>query len=120
MLRTAKSCGPDAPTLASSFAETLHTRPGRDAPISAERRWQKSPVTGESAKETVKTIVQGKPDETGEPVVPTHVLSTFAHGATGASDTRLSLRPLSFERDQFMHNSGAPRRGIEHAYLSAV
>jgi hypothetical protein len=37
-LRTAKSCGPDAPTLASSFAE-----------VSARRRWQESPVTGESA-----------------------------------------------------------------------
>jgi hypothetical protein len=38
-LRTAKSCGPDAPTLASSVAE-----------VSARRRWQESPVTGESAK----------------------------------------------------------------------
>jgi hypothetical protein len=37
--RTAKSCGPDAPTLASSGAEG-----------SARRRWQESPVTGESAK----------------------------------------------------------------------
>jgi hypothetical protein len=46
--RTAKSCGPDAPTLASSFAG-----------LSAERRWQTSPVTGESAKETVKTIACG-------------------------------------------------------------
>ena len=43
--RTAKSCGPDAPTLASSFVES-----------SAKRWWQKSPVTRESAKETVKTI----------------------------------------------------------------
>jgi hypothetical protein len=48
LMRTAKSCGPDAPTLASSFAG-----------ISARRRWQKSPVTGESTKETVKTIAQG-------------------------------------------------------------
>ena len=38
-LRTAKSCGPDASTLASSFAE-----------VSARRRWQKSPITGESTK----------------------------------------------------------------------
>src|ERR1700676_906430 len=36
--RTAKSCGPDAPTLVSSFAE-----------VSARRRWQESPVTEESA-----------------------------------------------------------------------
>jgi hypothetical protein len=43
--RTAKSCGPDAPTLASSFVES-----------SAKRRGQKSPVPEESPKETVKTI----------------------------------------------------------------
>jgi hypothetical protein len=44
LTRTAKSCGPDAPTLASSCAE-----------VSAQRWWQTSPVTKESAKETVKT-----------------------------------------------------------------
>jgi len=33
------------------------------------RRWQESPVTGESAKETVKTIAQGRPGYPGEPVV---------------------------------------------------
>ena len=38
-LRTAKSCGPDAPMLASSRVER-----------SARRRWQESPVTGESAE----------------------------------------------------------------------
>src|SRR5271169_516374 len=32
-------------------------------------RWQENPVTGESTKETVKTIAQGRPDQTGEPVV---------------------------------------------------
>ena len=54
MRRTAKSCGPDAPTLASSFVE-----------LSAKRRWQESPVTEESAKEAVKTIAWGMPGETG-------------------------------------------------------
>ena len=43
--RTAKSCGPDAPTLASSSREAS----------SARRRWQESPVTEESA------IVSRKP-----------------------------------------------------------
>jgi hypothetical protein len=37
--RTAKSCGPDAPTLASSWRKVFR-----------RRRWQKSPVTGESTK----------------------------------------------------------------------
>jgi len=31
----------------------------------------------------------------------------------GASDTRLSLRPLFSGGTKFMHNSGALRRGIE-------
>jgi hypothetical protein len=52
--RTEKSCGPDAPTLASSFVE-----------LSAKRRWQESPVAEESAKEAVKTIAWGMPGETG-------------------------------------------------------
>jgi hypothetical protein len=65
LMRTAKSCGPVAPTLVSSSAE-----------LSAGRRWQKSPVTGESTKETVKTIARGKPVELGEPVVTTLVCFT--------------------------------------------
>jgi hypothetical protein len=84
-LRTEKSRGPDAPTLASSCGE-----------YSLRRRWQKSPVTEESAKETVKTIAQGMPGSL--PVYLwrlTRVLSTFAHGAMGAAGTRHSLRPLS-------------------------
>jgi len=47
ILRTAKSCGPDAPTLASSWRWCFASR---------RRRWQQSPITGESTKETVKTI----------------------------------------------------------------
>ena len=60
-----------------------------------------------------KTIVQGRPDETGEPVVlPPCSLCT---GPMGASDTRLSLRPLFSGGTRFMHNSGASCRGIERA-----
>jgi hypothetical protein len=33
------------------------------------RRWQESPVTGESAEETVKTIARGMPDVSGVTVV---------------------------------------------------
>src|ERR1700735_5260747 len=51
-LRTAKSCGPDAPTLASSVAE-----------VSARRRWQTSPVTGESAKQPLKPSRAGMPGD---------------------------------------------------------
>ena len=51
--RTAKSCGPDAPTLVSSWR------------VNRKRRWQPSMVTGESTKETVKTIAQGMPGVPG-------------------------------------------------------
>ena len=47
-LRTAKSYGPDAPTLASSRRMMFR-----------RRRRQESPVSGESTKETVKTIRAG-------------------------------------------------------------
>jgi hypothetical protein len=66
--RTAKSCGPDAPTLASSRWRQLY-----------RRRWQKSPVTGESTKQTVKTIAQGRPGCSGEPVVTMLVCFSLSH-----------------------------------------
>jgi hypothetical protein len=47
-LRTAKSCGPDAPTLAFKLVE-----------VSTDDGDKKSPVTGEITKETVKTIACG-------------------------------------------------------------
>ena len=95
--RTAKSCGPDAPTLASSFAEASAGPTGPNSPPIRGATVAKKPGRRGEHEISRKTIARGKPDETGEPVVPTHVLSTFAHGAAGASDTRLSLRPLSSE-----------------------
>jgi hypothetical protein len=49
------------------------------AEVSARRRWQESPVTGKSTKETVKTIVRGRPDCFGEPVVTTLVCFFNSH-----------------------------------------
>ena len=54
-LRTAKSCGPDAPTLASSR---------REASFSAVRVARKPGHPGER-EGTRKTIAQGKPDVSG-------------------------------------------------------
>src|SRR3981189_3774565 len=47
------------PDAGVKFAEFKSARPGLDKNISAERRWQNSPVTGESTKETVKTSACG-------------------------------------------------------------
>jgi hypothetical protein len=69
-----------------------------------KRRWQKSPVTGESTKETVKTIARGMPDCFGVPVVTTLVwFFNFPREAAGAMDTRHSLRPLFLEG--YPHNN---------------
>jgi hypothetical protein len=90
-MRTAKSCGPDAPTLASSFAKYF-----------VRRRWQESPVTGESSKETVKTIARGMPGDSGVTVVTMLVCCfIFAREAAGASCARHSLRPLNSEDRTF-------------------
>ena len=53
--RTEKSCGPGAPTLAPSSQRRNRAPCGR--------RGQESPVPGESTKDTVKAIAQGRPDD---------------------------------------------------------
>src|SRR5205823_9605725 len=94
-MRTAKSCGSDAPTLASSFA------------VNARRRWQTSPVTGKSTKETVKTIARGMPGlvrcDRGDYA---RMLFYFACEAAGALSARHSLRPL---KSQTRKSTGKPR-----------
>src|ERR1700737_3788736 len=100
-LRTAKSCGPDAPTLAPSWRSYLR-----------RRRWQTSPVTGESTKETVKTIACGNAGCSGATVVTTLVCYLhFAHEAAGAAGTPHSPRPLFSKGESFLPNSGASPRG---------
>src|ERR1700720_1364080 len=93
LLRAAKSWGPDAPTLASSLWRRIGPTGFLMCHI-RRRRWQKSPVTGESTKETVKTIACGNAGCSGATVVTTRVLSTLAHEAAGATGTRHSPRPL--------------------------
>src|SRR5713101_4924372 len=94
LLRTAKSCGPDAPTLASSLR--MFCRPYRAS---------------------TKPLRAGMPGDSGVLVV-TRVLSTTtsAHEAAGAAGIRHSPRP-HFEGN-VMHDSGASRREIVDAYPS--
>ena len=99
--RTEKSCGPDTPTLVSSLRMQVR-----------RRRWQESPVAGESTKETVKTIARGMPGVSGVTVVTTLVCYQHtAHEAAGASSARHSLRPLISEGGKFTANlrAHAPR-----------
>src|SRR5258707_10763953 len=87
LTRTAKSCGSDAPMLASSLREeaqaTVSNKPGHRGEREVSR----------------KTIARGMPGETGVTVVTMLVcLFYFACEAAGASSARHSLRPLISER----------------------
>ena len=98
--RTEKSCGPDTPTLVSSLRMQVR-----------RRRWQESPVAGESTKETVKTIARGMPgDFRRDRGDYARVLtSPFAREAAGASSARHSLRPLIEEGGIFKIKLGRIR-----------
>ena len=87
--RRSKTSGADPPSLKLrrdwyqarrvAFVETVRGRRSRVVLMprrwhqvggeSCKRRWQESPVTGESAKETVKTIARGMPGVSGVTVV---------------------------------------------------
>jgi hypothetical protein len=109
LMRTAKSCGPDAPTLASSSREasflgaTVARKPGHRGEREISR----------------KTIAQGRPGDSGGPVVTNARAHYSTRAAAGATGTRLSLRPL-FWGGSNLHNSGAIRRGMADAHLAVI
>ena len=61
------------------------------------RQWQESPVTGESAKQTVKTTARGMPDVSGVTVVTNARVYYTPRAAADAPSVRHSLRPLLAE-----------------------
>jgi hypothetical protein len=77
--RTAKACGPDTPTLVSSFA----------GPVPAKRRGLKSPVPRGERAINRKTIAQETPGRIGVPVVTNS--RVFYHCTRGCGCT---LRPV--------------------------
>src|SRR5258705_10858499 len=80
--RTAKSCGSDAPGLASSLREdaqaTVSNKPGHRGEHEVSR----------------KTIARGMPGDSGVTVVTNSCVCFFTHEAAGALSARHSLRPL--------------------------
>src|SRR6202795_333839 len=85
--------------------------------VSAKRRWQTSPVAGESAKETVKTIARGMPGVSGVTVVTNSCAFYFAREAAGASCARHSLCPLISEGRTCEAKLGRLRREIARLRL---
>src|ERR1700674_5055469 len=114
LLRTAKSCGPDTPTLVSSSRSCVGPTGLRQNLIRG-RRWQNSPVTGESAKETVKPLRAGMPGDSGVLVVTrVRSITPIAHEAAGALGIRHSPRPQG-ARDKCKpraHRAARPRTRV--------
>jgi hypothetical protein len=95
-LRTAKSCGPDAPTLASSRRMMFR-----------RRRRQESPVSGESAKETVKTIRAGNAGRLRRPAVTTLVCFLVSHARLRVRAARPAFPAPFFSGAIILHGPGA-------------
>ena len=98
-----------APVAGVKFAEADPARPGLNEPLIRGRRWQKEFVTGESTKETVKTIAQGRPDDSA------YTCSLYPCAFLLHRGPRVRWAPglpcaLCFLEGEFMHNSGASRR----------
>jgi hypothetical protein len=114
--RTAKSCGSGVPTLTLSWRRCFGI-----APITETE----SPVSGKSAKETVKTVARGKPDDPDEPAVDLLVCFFQSHArlrvqlAPGfpcalSAQTPRVCRDLEGQRQ--LQSSGEIRRENEGSY----
>src|SRR5216683_7947050 len=82
LLRTTKSCGPDAPTLASSFADGKSAQPGADKSDIREMTVAKEPGHRGEHDISRKTIACGNAGRSGVLVV-TRVRSTNTKCARG-------------------------------------
>src|SRR6202163_980275 len=107
LLRTAKSCGPDAPTLASSLRSCVGPT-GLRQNISADDGGKRARSPGRARRKPLKPLRAGMPGDSGVLVVTrVRSITTSAHEAAGATGIRRSPRPLRGER--FINASGASR-----------
>src|SRR5713226_8368422 len=111
MLRTEKSCGPDAPTLASSLRRRVPAQPGQTCRQSASDGGKQARSPGRARRKPLKPLRrEGRVSRRtlGDYARVLHL--NFAREAAGASGTRLSLRPLSSEGQKIGQTSDAWRR----------
>jgi hypothetical protein len=116
LLRTAKSCGPGAPTLASSLRR--HVGPtGLRPAISAGDDGKRARAPGRARYKPLKPLRVGTPGVSGGPVVTMLVcfVSPFAREAAGAAGTRRSPRPVFEAKGSSTtraHHAAGPRTRI--------
>src|SRR5882757_4713001 len=110
LLRTAKSCGPDASVVGVKTFGGMSARPGADVPYPEGHGGKIFLYCGESALQSVKPLRAGTSGDSGVLVV-TRVLftNTCAHEAAGATGIRRSPRPLWAEDSSTARAHGAAR-----------
>ncbi len=115
--RTAKSCGPDAPTLASSPRSCVGPT-GLRQNLSADDGGKRARSPGRARHKLLKPLRAGMP---GVPVYSLLLVCVLpiqsAHETAGAVGTRYSPRPLGGGR--FHAHSGASRREVAKLRLVA-
>src|SRR5216684_1719133 len=113
--RTAKSCGPDAPTLVSSSRSCVGPT-GLRQNLSADDGGKRARSPGRARRKPLKPLRAGMPGDSGVLVVArVRSTNTIAHEAAGATGARHSPRPPWGGR--FMQTSGASRREVAKSYL---
>ena len=111
MLRTAKSCGPDAPTLASSLRR--HVGPtGLRQPISADDGGKQARSPGRARRKPLKPLRAGTSGDSGVLVV-TRVRSTTTKCTRGRGCQGHPAFPTPSLGVRFINGSGAWRRGTK-------
>ena len=129
--RTAKSCGPDAPTLASSSRRFLLAQPGSDKTLRCGRRWQRARSPGRARHTPLKPLRAGMPGDSGvlvyscafyqykvhtrprvrrAPGVPHALLGRKIHQSLGRFASRARSRLLTRSRMWTRRHSGMVRR----------
>ena len=110
LLRTAKSCGPDAPTLASSSRSGVGPT-GLRQDISAGDGGKRARSPGRARRKPLKPLRAGTSGDSGVLVYSCAFLPMqSAHEAAGATGTRRSPRPLFQGRNVSGKIPGVPRR----------
>src|SRR5882672_6142382 len=116
--RTAKSCGPDAPMLASSSRRQVGPT-GRGQNLNPWTTVAKQPGHRGARRKPLKPLRAGTSDDSGVLVVTrVRSITTSAHEAAGATGIRRSPRPLLGGR--FSNDSGASRGEGVNACLGVM
>jgi hypothetical protein len=116
LLRTAKSCGPDAPTLASSLRSCVGPT-GLRQDLSADDGAKQAWSPGRARRKPLKPLRAGTPGDSGVLVV-TRVLSTTNKCTRGRGCQGHPAFPTPFKgREISWKASGASRREVANVRL---